>query len=223
LLSSEKLTAPGRLSKNVPPAGATVNDTGTVLVTPPNCDVKTICPVYVPAVSVWFAFTTTRRLCGVPQVVQPLKLTVVTDSQFPPVVVVAAYVKLKFVPALVTVTVCGSGFAPLKTLVKDSGPIGENCCASSEAVDAAASNNADATKANTDDVRFRDVDVTKYIVSSDTFHNRSAKAQQLFFSLLQPTPCRRFGPKRFIRYFAKAGATRTLLAEFFFGASWWAS
>ena len=72
LLSREKLTWPGRLSKKVPPAGATVKDTGTVMVMAPTCDVNTICPVYVPAASVAFAFTTTRMLCGIAQRVQPL-------------------------------------------------------------------------------------------------------------------------------------------------------
>src|ERR1700680_4287598 len=42
---SEKLVCPGRLSKNVPPAAATVKVTGMVIDTVPDCEVTTICPV----------------------------------------------------------------------------------------------------------------------------------------------------------------------------------
>jgi hypothetical protein len=131
LLAREKLTWPGKSSKKVPPAGATVNDTGTVMVMVPLCEVSTICPVYVPAARVGSALTIARIFCGIPHKPQPLKLTLATDSQLPPVLVVAAYEKLKFAPLLVTVNVCGSGLAPLKTLVKDNGPTGENCWARS--------------------------------------------------------------------------------------------
>jgi hypothetical protein len=61
----EKLIAPGRLSKNVPPAGATVNVTGMVIETVPDCEVTTICPLYVPAASAGLAVTIAVTACGV--------------------------------------------------------------------------------------------------------------------------------------------------------------
>jgi hypothetical protein len=63
-----------------------------------------------------------RKFSGVAQRPQPPKLGLSTESQLPPEeVVTEVTLKLKLVPVLATVRICGSGLSPPKDLVKDNG------------------------------------------------------------------------------------------------------
>ena len=84
----------------------------------PFCAVNTICPVYVPTARAGLGFTIAVISCGVAQRTQPPKLTLFAVSQLPPVAVDTLTVKLKEVPVLATVKVCGNGLGPPNGLVK---------------------------------------------------------------------------------------------------------
>src|SRR5437870_5480927 len=83
-----------------------------------SCDVNTISPVYVPTARVGGAVTITLIVSGVVHRTQLFQEVLSIFSQSPPFAVVAKDVKLKLVPVLASVRVCGSGLFPLNDLVK---------------------------------------------------------------------------------------------------------
>src|SRR5215469_4654975 len=90
-----------------------VNVTGTVRL-PCEVVVKAICPVYVPTASETSGFTVTVMTLGVVQQFVP-EFAIVSHE--PPVLVVAVALKVKFVPLLIAVMICGRGLAPPNGLV----------------------------------------------------------------------------------------------------------
>jgi hypothetical protein len=126
------------VSKKSVPAAATVRVTGTVMVAVGvGYEVKTICPVYVPAASVTTGFTVAVTTAGVKQ--QPVPLGEIC-SHVPPVFVVAVAVK-RVTEALVMVTprTCGKGLEPANTLVKESAGMVEKVWASNGVAEKTAS------------------------------------------------------------------------------------
>jgi hypothetical protein len=115
-VSTEKVSCPGSLSNDGALVDAMVKVTGIVRF-PWVVVVKAICPKYAPSTSETTGLTMTRMVSGVVQQFDP-EFTM--DNHDPPVLVVAEALKLKSVPVLTMVRICGSGFAPPKDLVNAS-------------------------------------------------------------------------------------------------------
>lgn len=117
------------MSKYAEFVAAIVSDTGIVRL-PFEVEVREICPWYVPTAKETVGLTETVITSGVVQQLVP-DLEIVSHA--PPVDVVALAVKVKFVPVLVTVMICGREFAPPNGFVKASAGICEKVCAAAKA------------------------------------------------------------------------------------------